>query len=319
MKISSTGSVFASIALFAVSFCSEPAQAQEKHHRTFSPKGASPKGAQPRNLESTTARPATAPPPNLYPIQASFTEDFPTIGTNSDGSNLWPCLQHYHGSDGSNADCPTLGNPSLPFPKIGVVLGKPGYGWPLKNTPGVGNGFGCDGLLNGTTGPLATEYTPCGLVATWFEDATGDSTDDLIYRIVVRQGTTAIYDSGTVNFGPAGPTVTYPVDVILTSDANFGFWPGANPGPNNGNCSPDFGYPLTSAADPGFYIIASGRTCRQPVPGIATVNTRTALGTPEYTRVTGAVCTSQGVASPCYTVEWHKKYEISQDWKIFLE
>ncbi len=153
MKISSTGSVFASIALFAVSFCSEPAQAQEKHHRTFSPKG-----AQPRNLESTTARPATAPPPNLYPIQASFTEDFPTIGANSDGSNLWPCLQHYHGSDGSNADCPTLGNPSLPFPKIGVVLGKPGYGWPLKNTPGVGNGFGCDALLNGTTGPLATEY-----------------------------------------------------------------------------------------------------------------------------------------------------------------
>jgi hypothetical protein len=159
MKTSSTFPVLASIALLAVSICGQPAQAQEKHHRTWSAKSAPP-----RNLESSAASPtATAPPPNLYPIQASFTEDYPTIGANSDGSNLWPCLQHYHGADGSSANCPTLRNPSIPFPKIGVVLGKPGYSWHLTNTPGVGNGLGCDALTNGTTGPFAPQYTPCGL------------------------------------------------------------------------------------------------------------------------------------------------------------
>ena len=35
MKISSAGSVVASIAPLAVSLCGEPAQTQEKHHRTF--------------------------------------------------------------------------------------------------------------------------------------------------------------------------------------------------------------------------------------------------------------------------------------------
>ncbi len=314
MKTSTRVPVLAAIALLAASIGIQPAQAQEKHHRTFMVKNAPQ-----QSVKDKESGHATTPPPNLYAIQASFTEDYPVIGANSDGSNLWPCLQHYHGTDGSNTNCPTLGNPSLPFPKIGVVLGKPGYAWPLNNTTGVGNGFGCDALSNGTTGPFAPQYTPCGLVATWFEDATGDSTDDLIYRIVVRQGERVIYDSGTVNFGPAGPTVTYPVDVILTSDANFGFWPGANLGPNNGNCSPAFAYPLASPADPGFYIIASGRTCKEPVSGIATVNTSTALGTPQYTKATGAACTSQGAASPCYLVEWDKKYEITQDWQIFLD
>jgi len=306
------------IALATAFIGGQQVQAQEKHHRTFLSTGAPDSKTSQASANHASDRTTTLAP-NLYPIQASFTEDYPVIGANSDGSNLWPCLQHYHGGDGSNVDCPTLGNPSLPFPKIGIVQGKPAYSFRLQNTAGLGNGFGCDALTNGTSGPGGAQYLPCGLVATWFEDATGDSTDDLIYRIVIRQGETVVYDSGTANFGPAGPTVTYPVDVVLSSDTNLGFWPGNSVGPNNGNCSPNFAYPLAAPADPGFYIIASGRTCKEPVAGEATVNTSTALGTPEYSKATGAACASQGVASPCYTVEWNKKYEIRQDMKIFLQ
>jgi hypothetical protein len=314
MNASSRSQILATIAMVVFLVCGQQAQAQEKHHRTYSPKAA-PQG----NSDSHAANSSTAPPPNLYATQASFTQDYPIIGANSDGNNLWPCLQHYHAGNGSNPNCPTLGNPSIPFPNTGAVLGKPGYVWQLNNTLGVGNGFGCDALINGTTGPGGAQYNPCGLIATWFEDTTGDSTDDLLYRIVVRQGTTTIYDTGIVDFGPAGPTVTYPVDVVLSSDTNFGFWPGASFGPNNGNCSPNIAYPLTTPANPGFYEVAVNKTCKEPVPGSAVVTTSTALGTPAYTKVTGTECTSKGVASPCYTVHWNRKYVISQDWKIFLQ
>lgn len=319
MKTTNTLQRIAFLALAIAFVDGHLAQAQEKHRRTFVSNGAPAASSRQEISAKASTKNLATPALNLYSIQASFTDDYPVIGANSDGSNLWPCLQHYHGGDGSNVNCPTLGNPSLPSPKIGVVLGKPGYSWPLQNSAGRGNGFGCDALTNGTTGVLPSQYTPCGLVATWFEDATGDSTDDLIYRIVVRQGSSVIYDSGIVNFGPAGPTVTYPVDVILTSDSNFGYWPGASLGPNNGNCSPAISYPLSAPANPGFYVTASNKTCAEPVSGQASVNTWTALGTPEYTKVAGSACTSQGVASPCYTVEWDKKYQIKQDWTIFLE
>lgn len=189
----------------------------------------------------------------------------------------------------------------------------------LENTQGVGNGYGCDALTNGTTGPLPSQYIPCGQIFTSFEDDTGDFSDDLLQRIVVTQGTSIIYDSGIVDYGPAGPSVSYPVSVILNYDANFGFWPGASVGPNNGNCSSNSDYPLTSPANPGkAYVVESGKTCQEPVPGVATFTTFTALATPEYTKVTGIRCTRQGVASPCYTVKWTKHHEIRQDWNISL-
>ncbi len=148
------------------------------------------------------------------------------ISANADGSDLWPCLDLYQGGPGSNPDCPTLGIPSVPFPLGALVTGFPAYSWPLENTPGAGNGFGCDALSNGTTGALAAQYNPCGQIFTSYEDDTSDFTDDLLQRIVVTQAGAVIYDSGLVDFGPAGPSVTYPVSVFLTYDTNFGFWPG---------------------------------------------------------------------------------------------
>ena len=75
--------------------------------------------------------------------------------------------------------------------------------------------------------------------------------------VVVKQGDKIIYDTGIVDFGPAGP-IKYPVDVILFTDANFGYWPGAQDGPNNGNCSGNLGYPLTAPSFPSAaYVLAS--------------------------------------------------------------
>jgi hypothetical protein len=327
MKTPRVLQLFACVGLAALGICGQPTLAQESHHRLFM---VVPGGA----AERVAVAPERAPAPTIYPLQATLTQINPTEYPNADGSDLWPCFGF--GSAGApNTDCPTVGNPSIPLPVGGAVLGVPQYVWKLANNSGYGygngegNGNGCDALINGTTGPLpvngsagASQYKPCGQIATWYEDDSNDPGDDLLQRIVIRQGTRVIYDSGTVDYGPAPANIAYPVSVILSTDANFGFWPGQDQstGPNNGNCRPNTGYPLTSTTYPGaIYVVESGQTCHEPLPGLAIVSTSTVLATPAYKKVSGAACTSKGVSSPCYQVEWTRNHEIRQDFNIFLE
>ena len=327
MKTSRALQLSASVVLAAIGIGGQPALAQESHHRLFM---AVPGGAS----ERAAVAPERAPAPTIYPLQATFTQINPGEYPNADGTDLWPCFGF--GSGGApNPDCPTVGNPSIALPLGGIVLGVPQYVWKLANNSGYGygngegNGNGCDALINGTTGPLpvngsagATQYKPCGQIATWYEDDSNDPADDLLQRIVIRQGTRVIYDSGTVDYGPAPSNIAYPVSVILNTDANFGFWPGQDEsrGPNNGNCRPNTGYPLVSAAYPGaIYVVESAQTCQEPVSGLAIVSTSTVLATPAYKKISGAACTSKGVGSPCYEVEWTRNHEIRQDFNIFLE
>jgi len=263
---------------------------------------------------------SATPPPQLIGLQAHFTQAYPVVNANADGNDIWPCLGR-----GNNPDCAMIGNPPVPLPRGGIVMGRPAFTWALQNNDiigfGLGNGTGCDALTNGTTGGPSEGvlYRPCGQIFTSYEDDTGDSTDDLLQRIVVSQGDKIIFDSGIQDFGPAGP-IKYPVDVILFGDANFGYWPGAQDGPNNGNCTGNVHYPLTAPTYPSTgYTVASNSTCQQPVPGPATFTTYTELATPEYRQITGRACTSKGVASPCFTVKWTRRYLIHQDWNIFLE
>jgi hypothetical protein len=247
-------------------------------------------------------------------LQAAFTQAYPVIGANADGTDLWPCVS---GST-ANPDCPTLGNPVIQFPRDAVVTGFPGFGFALQNTPGLGNGTGCDALVNGT-GPQGTPYKPCAQITTWYDDNTNDSTDDLLWRIEVTQGGNIIYASGTIDFGPAGPNVKYPVHVVLSNDANLGYWPGAGTGPNNGNCSKDIFYPLANPAFPGgFYEVAAGKSCVRPHAGPAQVTEVTLLATPAYAQVSGNACTGKGVASPCYVVKWTRTQEIRQNFTVDL-
>lgn len=83
-------------------------------------------------------------------------------------------------------------------------------------------------------------YIPCDQTETFYEDDTGDSTDDLLYSVVVEQGTSVIADSGTIDFGP-NPCGGSPAVVVFTGDANFGTL--GVTGKNNGNCDADFNYP----------------------------------------------------------------------------
>jgi hypothetical protein len=316
MKNSRLVQASASLAMLALFVCGQQAVAQEKHHPRVSLK------VVPRErAENNTAHPETVPPLNLYALQAAITQTYPTIGANADGTDIWPCTGN-SSSTGPNPDCPTIGDPPIIFPGAATAIGNPAFVWQLKNTAGSGNGYGCNALTNGT-GHLGIPYLPCAQAETWYEDDTNDSTDELLYTMVVTQEDKTIYDVGTVDIGPnqnAGQTP--PVDQIIYNPVNFGYGPGDGPGtgPNNGDCAADYNYPLTAPANPGAeYLVAAGKTCAAPVVGWATITVTTALGTPEYTKVTGAECTSNGVASPCYIVKWCRKYEISQTWHIFLE
>ncbi len=292
----------------ATGFC-QGAAAQATVHRHLISTGSVNPAARP---------PDVLPPANMVALQAVMTQAHPTIGANADGSDLWPCYGHAT----PNGDCPTVGNPVVPLPQGTLVTGKPAYSWALENGDifgfGLGNGIGCDAYINGTTGLAPAQYKPCAQLTTFFEDDTGDADDDLLQRVIVRQGPSVIFDSGLVDFGPAGP-INYPVDVELYYDVNFGFWPGADYGPNNGNCTPDIAYPLSAPAFPGLiYQIAGGSTCMRPVPGNAHVHTETTLATPSYHQVSGQRCTAHNVASPCYVVTWARKHHIVQDWDVFL-
>lgn len=306
MKTSGLSSVLSMLAV-ATSFTGQTASASEAHHRLMLP-------------SAQAQKPNPSEPLQIVGLQANFTQAYPTMGANADGSDIWPCLGR-----GNNTDCAIVGNPPVPLPRGGIVMGRPAFTWALQNNNiigfGLGNGTGCDALTNGTVGQPSEGvlYRPCGQIVTTYEDDTGDSSDDLLQRIVVTQGNKIIFDSGIVDFGPAGP-INYPVSVILDTDANFGYWPGAQNGPNNGNCTGNSNYPLSAAAFPATgYTLASNSTCEQPVAGPATFTTYTALATPEYERVTGRACTSKGAASPCFTVKFSRRYLIHQNWQIFLE
>jgi hypothetical protein len=317
MKMSRLGSL-ASMATASVLLCGTQALAQESNHRLV-------REAQNADHNQTNlprlymAR--TSPRPDIYGLQATMTQVFPTIGANADGTDIWPCFGY--GTAYSNVDCPTVGSPAIPMPVGSIVIGVPQFTWMLANNSGYGygggdgNGIGCDAFANGTTGPSGKKYKPCGQLATWYEDDTNDSTDDLLQHIVITQQGRVIYDSGVVDYGPAGPTVTYPVSVILNTDANFGYWPGSTIGPNNGNCSASSNYPLSTAAFTGLYVIGAGSTCQRPSTGTAHVHTVTILATPQYKKGQGAQCA--GGASTCYVVSYAKNYEIPQDFDLFLE
>jgi hypothetical protein len=180
MKTSRMLQMFALLAVVAALVCGPQMLAQD-YHRPRSNKIM----VSLQKSHSNTVRAQATPVPNSYSLQASFIDDYPIISANADGMDLWPCLDLYLGVAGSNPNCPTLGDPLVPFPLGAVVTGFPAFGWPLENTQGGGNSFGCDALVNGTTGPLASQYHPCGQIFTSYEDDTNDSTNDLLQRVVV--------------------------------------------------------------------------------------------------------------------------------------
>lgn len=241
-----------------------------------------------------------ATPANLYGLSQTFTA--PSPSNNSDGSPIWPCF----GSNSTNMDCPTIGNPMITFPSGGVAVGVPFYSWSLAN---------CN--------QTSTSSPACGQTETWYEDDTpATTTDDLTYSIVVTQIQSSVVkyiaDSGTVDFGTNSfGGQTPPAVIIVSGDSGFGTM-GVATGPNNGNCVADINYPLATDPPPvGVFVIAANKTCVAPISGVVTLTATTEIATPKYTmQTTKAKCLT--TPAPCWTVTYTKKYSISQKWNIYL-
>jgi hypothetical protein len=260
-------------------------------------------------------------PPDIYGIWQAFagTPSAYGLSANSDGYPVWPC---FGGGTASNPDCPTLGDPAQD--NYSVAVGVPSYTWSKAD---------CDGS--------STSSAPCGETETFYEDTTGDTSDDLLYILTVEQGTNYVLNSGTQDFGPnalaGGPTQpapTYPLTVIFSGGTTFGTL--GQSGANNGECSADYQYPVpneisaggpSSAPYPVYpYIIAAGKTCVNPTlsstGGALNFSATTELATPKYTAVKtgedgfGDACTA---SVPCYKVAYTKKYSAAQKWSIWLE
>jgi hypothetical protein len=296
------------IAIVALFVCGQQMFAADAHHR-YTVKLVPRAGGGASVQVAPVSEPAT-----LLALTAAFAATPAPYGTNTDGSELWPCFGSYDSASGTateNVDCPTIGDPKQGFPGGGVVVGAPALSWSLTD---------CDAT--------STSSAPCGNTETWYEDNTANTTADLLYTIEAVQGSAVIADSGTEDFGPCalfgGPTDctpgTYPIQVIFSGDQNFGT--DGQTGKNNGNCDADFNYPLeANTADTITYPygIAASKTCVAPVAGAVTITATTELATPAYTLESAKVCTAAGVSSPCYEVKYTKISSISQKWTIYLQ
>jgi hypothetical protein len=296
--------VLASLALVALFIGGQQvlAQSEPQHYRI--------EVVRPAHPEATPANPP--PIKNLYGVYQAFVGSPFTSGdtvTNTDGTEIWPC---FGAASPGNTDCPNVGNPAQLLPPNAAVLGTPSYTWPFANATGV---VGCD---QSTT----TDTTPCGQTNTWYEDDTLDTTDDLTYLIVATQVQSGkvltLSDSGTVDFGPNPFGTATGANVVIFGDQGFGTI-GVATGPNNGECSASFNYPLTAPKNPGVvYGIAARKTCVNPIPGLVTITATTELGRPTYTKSTSTTACAP-VAPPCYLVKYTKKYSVTQKWNIWLK
>lgn len=273
--------VLTSLVIVCCFVCGQ-AVAQEKHHWQIK--------VVPRAANQGARSEATLTP-NLYGLSQTFAATPAPFGTNTDGSELWPC---FGDTSSANPDCPTIGNPSQTFPTGGAIIGGPQYVWSLS---------ACDASASGAA--------PCGQTETFYEDDTNDTSpnDDLTYLIVATQvqggKTVTLADSGIVDFGPnpfggASPAA----DVIISGDQNFGTL--GQTGKNNGNCSADFNYP--SPVLPGVFVIQANKTCVDPIAGPVTITATTEVAT--------AVFTTKGSVT---TVKYTKKFSVAQKWTINLQ
>jgi len=144
------------------------------------------------------------------------------------GADEWPCSSVFANA----ADCADVA-------PGGVVIGFPAYSQSLSN---------CDASASGAPN--------CGQIFWFYEDDTGDNTDDLVVSVVVKQGRDYILDSGPVNFGP-NPFSPGQV-IVIYDDTAFGTL--GQTGPGNGFCA------------------GSTETCVNPVKGVASVTVTTTVG-----------------------------------------
>ncbi|HEY4841798.1 MAG TPA: hypothetical protein VIH78_07515 [Terriglobales bacterium] len=207
-------------AVLALFICGQPAPAQNPHHfqiRSLSPADAGQVFPPKGPVEKK----------RLEQLSSGFGVLPPVDGG---GNDEWPCFPN---QNANGADCSSIATG-------GVVIGQPAFTQSLAN---------CDAS--------ASSAPNCGQFFSFYEDDTGDTTDDLVVSIVVKQGVKYILDTGTVDLGtnpfPAGSVV------VIYDDTAFGTL--GQTGPGNGFCG------------------GSTETCVNPVKGPATATFTITVGT----------------------------------------
>jgi len=147
------------------------------------------------------------------------------------GNDEWPCFPN---QNANGADCSSIATG-------GVVIGTPAYTQSFA---------ACDANASGAPN--------CGQAFWFYQDDTGDSTDDLVVSIVVKQGKNYILDTGPFDFGP-NPFGGAPGTVVVISD-DTAFGTLGQTGPGNGFCA------------------GSTETCANPVAGPAVATMTTTVG-----------------------------------------
>lgn len=208
--------VLSCLVVVAFLMCGQQAMAQSRHHFT-----------------ARVVSGAVAPHGNavekydeLFELSSGFGALPPVDGSDNDE---WPCFPN---QNANGADCSQI-SPG------GVVIGTPAFTWSYA---------ACD-----ANSPTSAN---CGQIFWFYEDDTGDGTDDLIVSIVAKQGSNIILDTGNFDFGP-NPFPAGSV-IVISDDVAFGTL--GETGKNNGYCD------------------GSKKTCSDPLAGTATIVVTTKVG-----------------------------------------
>ncbi len=210
--------VLALAAILACVICGQQAQAESPHHLQI----------RTVNVNGVHAEKGAKLKAVLEQLSSGFGV-LPPV--DSGGNDEWPC---FPGQNANGADCSSIATG-------GVVIGTPAYTQSFAD---------CDADASGAAN--------CGQFFWFYQDDTGDTTDDLVVSIVVKQGKNYILNTGPFNFGP-NPFGSTPGTVIVISD-DTAFGTLGQTGPGNGFCA------------------GSTETCSNPVAGPAVATMTTTVG-----------------------------------------
>src|ERR1700691_1217147 len=154
--------VLACFAIVVLILCGQQAFAQSVHHLQIRAVNASRVHAQKGPNEKKALEQLSSGFGVLPPIDSGDNDE-------------WPCFPN---QNANGADCSQIATG-------GVVIGTPAYTQSLAD---------CDGN--------SSSAANCGQIFWFYEDDTGDTTDDLVISVVIKQGKNYILDTGAYDFGP---------------------------------------------------------------------------------------------------------------------
>lgn len=322
MKKSRCFQIFASLAILASFVFGQQALAQEQEHVQVRIHRQKIKKHLKRAHSEFKVRPnqiascppgfptcAAIPTPALYTIFAGLgvmpLQDESQFGSTGYVYDEWPCDPAAALGTYASTYC-TIQGQSLSatgdpqgYYGGGLVVGFPGYSLQFAGDTHLANG---DPPCYYNSAPHLTNGLPpfCTQIINFWEDDTLDSTDELYQTIEVTQAQPAaavLFDSGVIDWGVAGdgqPEENYEwLDVLFGTLGQPGKV-GTKAVKNNGMC---LGANSVIISNEFGTNSASGKTCAQPIPGLAKVTIITYIGEAAHNTVKIDKCGASGTAA----------------------